>query len=89
MSFLLSFCLRSQIIPVTKFYTPKLRRPENTHILQSASISERHHGIGYDVILDSYYVDSYLQRDAFLLTQTPLALQIGQFWDIIHESKTV
>ena len=71
------------------YTTPNRRLPATTDALRSATVSERRHGVDYDVTLDGYYMDSYLQRDAFLLTQTPVEIQFAQFWDIVYGCKTV
>ena len=70
------------------YTTPNRRLPATTDALRSASLTERRHGADYDVTLDAYYVDSYLQREAFLLTQTPILIQFTQFWDIVYNCKT-
>lgn len=70
------------------FRTPERTLPLTTWSQQRASVSLRNHGKNYDVILDAYLVDSYLKQQAFLLVQTPMALQTLQFWDIVHSSKT-
>ena len=87
----MSLC-RSQTLPVAlsgMYTTPNRRPPATTDALRSASVTQRRHGRDYDVMLDAYYVDSYLQKDAFLLTQTPVTLQFLQFWDILYNSRTV
>lgn len=57
-------------------YRPKLKNGLGSIVSHQAGITD---------YINAVYIDSFLMKDAFILTQTPLVNTIADFWQLIYE----